>query len=163
MHVKQDKQLEPILQEGRIPMRLKGQPLDLDVYETLEVLTNKHFRDFEMHEFEGVYLPESMRPFMDLAPKGTKTFIVDDNRGAVSALPSLELDGTDFYLSIKGIGSTTNPFSQQLLGKAEICSLLKDARLKDRIANSEEKTPRYITGELWLRGSPYGGQGLTIY
>jgi hypothetical protein len=26
--------------------------------------------------------------------------------------------------------------------------------------NFDEKPPRYITGELWLRGSPYGGQGL---
>ncbi len=151
---------ESFLQNGRIPMKLKGQPLDLDVYETSEVLTNKHFRDFEMCEFERVYLPESMRPFTNLVPAETKAFIADDNRGAVSTLPCLELDGTDFYLSVKGIGSTTNPFSQQLLGKAEICSLLKDARLKDMIVNSEEKAPRYITGELWLRGSPYGGQGL---
>lgn len=113
-----------------------------------------------MHEFEEVYLPESMRPFMNFAPKGKKEFIADDNRGAVAALPCLQLDGTDFYLSIKGIGSTTNPFSQQLLGKADICNLLKDSELKERIVNSEEKAPRYITGELWLRGSPYGGQGL---
>ncbi len=160
-----DKKLEPsraesFPQDGRIPMRLKGQPLDLDVYETFEVLTNKHFRDFEMCEFERFYLPVSMRPFTDLVPNETKTFIADDNRGAVSASPCLELDGTNFYLSIKGIGSTTNPFSQQLLGKADICSLLKDAKLKDKIMNSEEKAPRYITGELWLRGSPYGGQGL---
>ena len=151
---------ESFPQDGRIPMKLKGQPLDLDVYESSEVLTNKHFREFVICEFERVYLPESMRPFTDLVPTGTKAFIADDNRGAVSALPCLELDATDFYLSVKGIGSTTNPFSQQLLGKAEICSLLKDARLKDRIVNSEEKAPRYITGELWLRGSPYGGQGL---
>ncbi len=101
-----------------------------------------------------------MRPFVDTVPAGTKAFIADDNRGAVTAQPVLELDGSDFYLSVKGIGSTTNPFSQQLLGKAEICSLLKDSRLKDLIVNSEEKAPRYITGELWLRGSPYGGQGL---
>ena len=141
-------------------MNLKGVPLNLDIYETSKVLTNKHFQEFEMCEFERVYLPESMRPFTDLNPSGTKAFIVDDNRGAVSTLPSLELDGTDFYLSVKGVGSTTNPFSQQLLGKAEICSLLKDIRLKDRIMNFEEKTRRYITGELWLRGSPYGGQGL---
>jgi hypothetical protein len=141
-------------------MKLRGLPLNLDIYETSEVLTNKHFQEFEMCEFERVYLPESMRPFTDLNPSGTKAFIVDDNRGAISTLPSLKLDGTDFYLSVKGVGSTTNPFSQQLLGKAEICSLLKDARLKDRIVNSEEKAPRYITGELWLRGSPYGGQGL---
>jgi len=141
-------------------MKLKGQPLDLDAYEASEVLTNKHFQDFDLREFERFYLPESMRPFVDLVPTGTKAFVADDNRGAVSASPVLELDGTDFYLSVKGIGSTTNPFSQQLLGKAEVCSLLKDARLKDMIMNSEEKAPRYITGELWLRGSPYGGQGL---
>ncbi len=113
-----------------------------------------------MCEFERVYLPESMRPFTNLISIGTKAFIADDNRGAVSPLPCVELDGTDFCLSVKGIGSTINPFSQQLLGKAEICSLLKDEKLKDRIVNSDEKAPRYITGELWLRGSPYGGQGL---
>ena len=141
-------------------MKLKGQPLDLNVYETSEVLTNKYFQDFGLREFERFCLPECMRPFTDLVPMGTKVFVADDNRGAVSVLPCLELDGTDFYLSVKGIGSTTNPFSQELLGKAEICSLLKDARLKDMIVNSEEKAPRYITGELWLRGSPYGGQGL---
>jgi hypothetical protein len=141
-------------------MKLKGQPLDLDVYETSKVLTNKHFQDFKMDEFDRVYLPECMRPFANLIPAGTKAFIADDNRGAVSALPCLELDGTDFYLSVKGIGSTTNPFSQQHLGKAEICNLLKSAGLIDRIVNSGEKAPRYITGELWLRGSPYGGQGL---
>jgi hypothetical protein len=141
-------------------MKLKGLPLHLDIYETSNVLTNKHFQEFEMCEFEKVYLPESMRPFTNHNPSATKEFIVDDNRGAVSTLPSLKLDGTDFYLSVKGVGSTTNPFSQQLLGKAEICSLLKDVRLKDRIVNSVEKAPRYITGELWLRGSPYGGQGL---
>ncbi len=141
-------------------MKLKGAPLNLDICETSEVLTNKHFQKFEMHEFERIYLPESMRPFTDLNPLGTKEFIVDDNRGAVSPLPSLKIDGTDFYLSIKGIGSTTNPFSTQLLGKAEVCSLLKDSSLKERIMSSEATAPRYITGELWLRGSPYGGQGL---
>src|SRR2546428_8171702 len=101
-----------------------------------------------------------MIPITELKPMETKEFIAEDNLGAVSNSPYLEIDGTDFYLSIKGIGSTTNPFSQQLLGKAEICNLLKDPALKDRIGNSEETTSRYITGELWLRGSPYGGQGL---
>jgi hypothetical protein len=139
---------------------MKGLPINLDFYKTPEVLTNKHFKEFAMPDFERIYLPDSMRPFMDLSPLGTKEFIVDDNRGAVSTSPSVEMDGTDFYLSVKGIGSTTNPFSNQLLGKAEICNLLNDPELIDRIVNSEEKAPRYITGELWLRGSPYGGQGL---
>lgn len=141
-------------------MKLRGLPLNLDVYEPSEVLTNRHFQEFTMPEFEKVYLPESLRPFTDLTPLGTKEFVADDNRGAVSPLPSLQLDGTDFYLSVKGVGSTVNPFSQQSLGKAEICSLLNDSRLKDKIANCEEHSQRYLTGELWLRGSPYGGQGL---
>ncbi|MGA2680429.1 MAG: hypothetical protein ABSF44_01360 [Candidatus Bathyarchaeia archaeon] len=141
-------------------MKLKGSPLDLNIYEASETLTNKHFKQFRSPEFERFYLPHSMRPFTDLNPLGTKEFIADDNRGAVSPLPILEMDGKDFYLSVKGIGSTTNPFSTQLLGKAEMCSLLKDSMLKNKIVNSEGIAPRYITGELWLRGSPYGGQGL---
>jgi hypothetical protein len=139
---------------------MKGLPLELNAYEPAEVLTNKHFQEFKMPEFERVYLPESMKPFTDQSPLGTKEFVVDDNRGAVSTSPSLKIDGTDFSLSVKGIGSTTNPFSHQLLGKAEICSLLNDPSLKDKIVNAQGRAPRYITGELWLRGSPYGGQGL---
>ncbi|MGA3111215.1 MAG: hypothetical protein ABSE15_04185 [Candidatus Bathyarchaeia archaeon] len=141
-------------------MKLKGLPLDLNVYEASEALTNKHFQQIKTVDFERFYLPESMRPFTDLSPVGTKKFIADDNRGAVSTFPELKIDGTDFYLSVKGIGSTTNPFSTQLLSKAEICNLLKDSTMKNRIVNSEGIAPRYLTGELWLRGSPYGGQGL---
>jgi hypothetical protein len=139
---------------------MKGLPLDLDAYEASEVLTNKHFQEFKMPEFERIYLPESMKPFTDQSPLGTRKFVIDDNRGAVSTSPSLKIDGTDFSLSVKGIGSTTNPFSRQLLGKTEVCSLLKDPILKDKIVNADGRAPRYITGELWLRGSPYGGQGL---
>ena len=68
------------LRDTRIPVQLKGQPVDLDIYETSEVLTNKHFQDFDMREFERFYLPESMRPFVDLVPTGTKVFVADDNR-----------------------------------------------------------------------------------
>jgi hypothetical protein len=141
-------------------MRIKGLPLNLSMYEASETLTNKQFQEFKMPDFERLYLPESMKPFTDLNPLATREFVIDDNRGAVSPSPSLEIDGTDFHFSVKGIGSTTNPFSQRILGKAEICNLLKASALQDRIVNSEEQAPRYITGELWLRGSPYGGQGL---
>lgn len=141
-------------------MKMKGLPLDLNSYEPAEVLTNKHFQKFEMPEFGRFYLPESMRPFTDLNPEGTMQFVADDNRGAVFPSPSLNIDGTDFYLSVKGVGSTTSPFSRRHLGKVEICSLLKDSRIREKIVDSPESAPRYITGELWLRGSPYGGQGL---
>jgi hypothetical protein len=139
---------------------IKGLPLSLDTFEASDVRTNKHFQEFKMSEFEKIYLPGSMRPFTDLNSQATKEFIVDDNRGAVCASPSLTMDGTDFYLSIKGVGSTTCPFSHQTLGKGEVCKLLKDPQLRERIVDSKESAPRYITGELWLRGSPYGGQGL---
>ncbi|HEV2119513.1 MAG TPA: hypothetical protein VGS11_05350 [Candidatus Bathyarchaeia archaeon] len=113
-----------------------------------------------MPEFERIYLPESMEPFTNLNLIGTKEFLVDDNRGAVSTSPISTMDGTDFYLSVKGVGSTTNPFSQQLFAKTEISNMLKDSAIRERIVSAEERVPRYITGELWLRGSPYGGQGL---
>ena len=141
-------------------MKMKGLPLNLDSYEASEVVTNKHFKEFQMSEFENFYLPESMRPFTDRSPSDSKDFIVDDNRGAVSTSPAVNIDGSEFYQSVKGVGSTTSPFSQHSLGKNEICSLLKDNSLKEKIVNSKEVGQRYITGELWLRGSPYGGQGL---
>jgi hypothetical protein len=139
-------------------MKLKGLPLNLNTYEASEVLTNKHFQEFKIPDLERIYLSESMGSFTNLRSLESKEFLIDDNRGAISNSPYVRIDGTDFYLSIKGIGSTTNPFSHQLFGKTEISKL--DPALKDKIIKSQEKIPRYITGELWLRGSPYGGQGL---
>src|SRR5438093_11949397 len=124
-------------------MKMRGLPLDLNMYEASETLTNEHFREFKMPESERVYLPESMGPFTDLVPKGTKEFVVDDNRGAYSTSSCLEIDGTDLYLSLTGIGSTTNPFSHQLRETSETCTLLKDSELIDRIVNSVETMPRY--------------------
>src|SRR5712692_7148901 len=141
-------------------LKMKGLPLNLNSYEAPEVLTNKHFQEFKMPDFERFYMPESMRLFTNLNPVSANEFIVDDNRGAISNSPALTMDGTNFYLSVKGVGSTTNPFSHQLFAKTEISSMLKDSAIRGRIVSAEERVPRYITGELWLRGSPYGGQGL---
>jgi hypothetical protein len=139
-------------------------PIELNVYEGAGTTTNKYFRSFKMPEFEKVYLPESVRPFTEADPIGTREFLIDDNRSAVSREPYLTIDGTDFYFSVKGIGSTTSPFSRQLFKKEEICSLLtKNGGVKDRVMNLKEKEmkfPRYLTGELWSRGCPYGSQGL---
>jgi hypothetical protein len=117
-----------------------------------------------MPEFEKIYLPDSVKPFTEADPVGTKELLIDDNRSAVSREPYLTIDGTDFYFSVKGIGSTTSPFSRQLFKKEEICSLLTRSNgVKDRIMNVKENEmtfPRYLTGELWSRGCPYGSQGL---
>src|SRR2546428_1191337 len=141
-------------------LKLKGLPINLNMYGAAEIITNEHFQGFNMPDFEKIYLSENMAPFTDGSPLGTKELLVDEHRGAVSDTPVLTLDGTEFYLSIKGIGSTTNPFSHQLFGPSEMSALLKDSVLKERIENSDWKATRYITGELCLRGSPYGGQGL---
>ena len=138
-------------------------PISLNEYQGAETITNKYFRHFQMPEFERIYLPDSVRPFSDLEPIGTKEFLIDDNRSAVSKKPYMTIDGTDFYFSVKGIGSTTSPFSRQLLKKEEICGLLPSGPTKERILNAKEKEtkfPRYLTSELWSRGCPYGSQGL---
>ncbi len=137
-------------------------PIELDLYEGAGTVTNKHFQSFNMPEFEKLYLPDSVKPFTDANPIGKKELLIDDNRSAVSREPYMKIDGTDFYFSVKGIGSTTSPFSRQLFKKEEICALLKNQSVKDRINNAKEKEkfPRYLTGELWSRGCPYGSQGL---
>ncbi len=145
------------------PIKLRGMPINLNTYEGAGTITNRHFRRFHLPEFEKVYLPESVKPFTDSDPTGTRELLIDDNRSAVSSQPCLTIDGTDFYFSVKGIGSTTSPFSRQLFRKDEICSLLSDGSVRERVMNAREKEmkfPRYLTGELWSRGCPYGSQGL---
>ncbi len=138
-------------------------PISLNVYGGAASITNKYFRHFQMPDFEKIYLPDSVKPFSEADPIGTKEFLIDDNRSAVRRQPYMTIDGTDFYLSVKGIGSTTSPFSRQLLRKEEICSLLKGGTTKGKMTKAKEnemKFPRYLTGELWSRGCPYGSQGL---
>jgi len=137
-------------------------PIRLNTYEGAGTITNRYFKSYQMPEFEKIYLPDSVMPFSDMDPVGTKEFLIDDNRSAVSRERYVTIDGTDFYFSVKGIGSTTSPFSRQLFKKEEICSLLESGIIKERIlnANDEMKFPRYLTGELWSRGCPYGSQGL---
>ena len=136
-------------------------PIELNTYEGVGTITNKYFQSFKMPEFEKVYLPDSVKPFTEADPIGTKELLIDDNRSAVSKESYMTIDGTDFYFSVKGIGSTTSPFSRQLFKKEEVCGLLRSNSVKDRILNAKEtKFPRYLTGELWSRGCPYGSQGL---
>ena len=145
------------------PITLRGMPIVLNLYEGAGTITNTHFTGLKMPEFERVHLPDSMKPFTNADPVGTKELLIDDNRSAVSSLPYMAIDGTDFYLSIKGIGSTTSPFSRQLFKREEVSGLLKDGRVRTRVMESREKEmklPRYLTGELWSRGCPYGSQGL---
>jgi len=144
-------------------IKLRGVPITLNAYNGAGAITNKYFTSFQMPEFEKIYLPDSVKPFTDTAPVAKKELLIDDNRSAVSREPYMTIDGVDFYFSVKGIGSTTSPFSRQLLRKEEICSLLKNSAIRDRIMNAKEtdlKLPRYLTGELWSRGCPYGSQGL---
>src|SRR5260370_34686353 len=102
------------------------------MYGAAEIMTNEHFQGFNMPDFEKIYLSESMAPFTDGPSLGTKELLVDEHRGAVSDTPVLTLDGTEFYLSVKGIGSTTNAFSHQLFVPSGMSDLLKDSALKRR-------------------------------
>jgi len=138
-----------------------GIPLVFSRLNASKVRTNKYFANTDMPDLEKLYLPESMIPFTDLSPTGQKEFIVDDNRSAVTQEPCTKIDGTDFYQNVKGIGSTTGPFSRKPLTKTEIIAFQNNSILKSKIHHSKEiPRGRYFTGEMWSRGSPYGIQGL---
>jgi hypothetical protein len=141
-------------------LKIKGTPISLNAYEASKTRRNKHFLGFDMPDFEYVYLPDSMNAFSTIPPFCFKEFVVDDNRSAVDPNKSVSIDGLDFYLSVKGIGSTTNPFSRQLLRKDEMTSLIADADIRNKVMSSNGELHRYLTGEMWCRGSPYGVQGL---
>jgi hypothetical protein len=141
-------------------MKIKGTPIILNAYEASKTRRNKHFDGFDIPDFDHVYLPESMKAFNTISPLYHREFVVDDNRSAINPNRSISIDGLDFYLSVKGIGSTTNPFSRQLLKKDEVASLFTDADTRNKVMLSDGSLHRYLTGEMWCRGSPYGVQGL---
>jgi hypothetical protein len=141
-------------------MALNGLPLELAAYKG-ECITNRHFQHMDLPELERFYLPRSMTCLVDDAPAAFKHFIEDDNRGAILPDPIATLDGKGFYMSVKGIGSAIDPFSDAPLGRHLVTELVRDEDVRGRFQRSEPVgQERMITGELWLRGSPYGGQGL---
>ena len=141
-------------------MDMKGKPLELYRFEVKSAITNGHFRKIKVPDIRYLYLPKSMTHFLDDIPVDSVKFIEDDNRGAISQSLSVDLGSTKFYLSVKGIGSTAHPFSRRLFDIGDIYTISGIQQVEGNRSFSPDISPRFITGELWLRGSPYGGQGL---
>ena len=145
-------------------MRFSGLPLTLAAYPA-RTTTNSRFRGFDLTALDRIHLPPALTGFLDQSSLSVATFLEDDNRGAVSPEPVATLDGVEFHLSIKGVGSTTDPFASRPLDRATVSSLTEDDDVRRRLAHPrippiDGEPERIITGERWLRGSPYGGQGL---
>lgn len=141
-------------------MRIAGSSVTLDVYPA-RATTNRRFAAHELSRLDAVFLPPTLRELADEPPSGQREFVEDDNRGAVSREPVATLDGQPFYLSVKGIGSSVDPYSNRPLDRARAIELTGDPELRERWGSAPaDDAPRLITGELWLRGSPYGGQGI---
>jgi len=141
-------------------MRLSGLPVTLHSYPA-ETIASARFHEFPLPQLDRVYLPSLVAALLDAPPLSTQEFIEDDNRGAILPDPIATLDDVPFYLSVKGIGSAVDPFSSARLDRELAASLSDDATLRERFGRTQaQETDRMITGELWLRGSPYGGQGL---
>lgn len=141
-------------------MHLLGKNITLYRYNAETALKNESFQDIVNPELNSIYIPDSMKAFISGEYVETMEFIEDDNRSAILPDPFVSIGGTDFFLSVKGIGSTTDPFSMRSLDRFHVQSLVKSLELKKKLEEHETYSNRFITGELWLRGSPYGGQGL---
>lgn len=141
-------------------MRLTGLPLELEAYPA-ESLTNFRFAGHDLARLDRFYLPPALAGLWDEPPVETHPFLEDDNRGAVEAQPIATFDGVEFYLSVKGVGSTIDPYSWSRLDRHFAAELAHDSDVRERLRRGAPNgADRVITGELWLRGSPYGGQGL---
>jgi hypothetical protein len=136
-----------------MPLTLLGYPA--------ESVTNRQFVGTDLAALDRVYLPEALVALMDEPPAETREFIEDDNRTAIAAEPVATIEGREFFLSVKGVGSSVDPYSWRALDRAYAAELADDPTVRERLQRSPPAaTDRMLTGELWLRGSPYGGQGL---
>ena len=147
---------------GAVPwrLRLSGHPLPLRTFPA-ETVTNRNFKSFDLKRWDRYFLPSTLVPLTDEAPLEVVESIEDDNRSAILPEPVAELDGVPFYLSVKGVGSAVDPFSLRRLDPSYASELTDDPEVRTRLRTLSGDVPGgVITGELWLRGSPYGGQGL---
>lgn len=141
-------------------MKLDGIPLELAAYKA-ETITNTRFKDFDLAQMDCFYLPESLTTLVEDPQLFKRQFIEDDNRGAILPEKVATLDGREFFLSVKGIGSTVDPYSWRTLDRLYASELSDDEGLRQKLLSTNATGhERIITGELWLRGSPYGGQGI---
>ena len=141
-------------------LRLEGHPLNLCAYPA-ETLTNRNFGGFDLGRWDRYFLPPTLRALTDDPELEVAEAVEDDNRSAIFPDPVATLDGMPFYLSVKGLGSSIDPFSLRRLDVAYAQELSTDPDTRERLERAKgDRTGGIITGELWLRGSPYGGQGL---
>lgn len=145
-------------------MRLSGAPLTLAAYPA-EVTWNPQLAAFGDPALARVFLPPGLSGLLDEDPAALVPFLEDDNRGAISPEPVATLDGIPFHLSVKGVGSAVDPYAMRPLDRTAAAALSPEAEVRERLTRPRVATPdgepdRVMTGELWLRGSPYGGQGL---
>jgi hypothetical protein len=141
-------------------VKLAGMPLTLLGFPA-ESITNRQFASSDLASIDRVFLPEALGALLDEPPVETRQFIEDDNRSAIVPDPIATVDGREFYLSVKGVGSTVDPYSWRALDRAYAAELADDRDVRERLQRSRpEATDRIVSGELWLRGSPYGGQGI---
>lgn len=143
-------------------MKLYGKELNLFPHEPSITIRSKNFRDFNIGEVEKFYMPESLERLNPNSTVSPVTFFEDDNRGAISPWETCNIGGTEFHLSIKGVGSTVDPYSLDPLNIHNVSELTPNREFGNTIENSGYNGNRFITGETWLRGSPYGGQGLEL-
>lgn len=140
-------------------MRLTGLPLELASYPARAV-TSSRFASLRTPLRDEYFLPRALMPLVDGPPAEVRAFIEDDNRGAILPEPIATIDGDAFYLSVKGVGASVAPYSWRPLDRRYAAELAHDRRARERLERSaSDGSDRIITGELWLRGSPYGGQG----
>ncbi len=122
--------------------------------------TNRRFASYDLGRWDRLFLPPSTAALVDAKPIGAPGFIADDHRSAIAPASVARLDGTEFYLSVKGTGSTTDPYRHARLDSARAAELARDPGVAERLRGAgSDGSPAVLTGEMWLRGSPYGGQG----
>jgi hypothetical protein len=138
---------------------IAGPPLALLEY-AATTRVNRRFAEFPLAAWDRCFLPGTLASLIDRLPLAVREFVEDDNRSAIDPVPAATLDGQPFYLSVKGVGSATDPFAHRPLDAGLAVELSDDPDVRARLLRAAPSAGGLITGELWLRGSPYGGQGL---
>ncbi len=120
-----------------------------------DIIFNDQFKSCK--KWVTTYLGPATAILSDIKGKSHKA-IKDENRNAIIPSCSIKVDGTTFYLSIKGCGAYEDMFFGGNFTKEKVKAACRDISLIKKI-DSISDFSGLIMAENWMGESPYGAQG----
>jgi len=130
----------------------------LRIQEGVTVVGNSQWEDAWTEGIAGAYLPALLGRLADRGDGEPVAALRDDNRSCLLPDRTVNVDDTEYFLSVKGCGAEFDAFTPVKLSPSRLRTVCHDPRLAERLSQEPAADTPFIVGERWWGYAPYGGQ-----